>query len=113
MANDFNEDKIPEDPEPKIDEKIDAKQALGLALVGLISKRFTLAEQILLGTMLFGFATIFWVPDSRMQIALTIFAYIAGWASSAVTFYLRDHTQAAQQVQAGQLEFGKLAQSPR
>lgn len=92
-----DDDSIPEDPIRKIDEKDTVTESFGKAIVSLISKRFTLAEEILLATILLAFAIIFLVPDSRVQIAMTIFAYIAGFASAAVMFYLGNHNQAVQQ----------------
>jgi len=85
--------------------------ALGSALIGLISKRFVLAMLILISFMLMGFGIILYVPDDRVQVGMTIFAYVAGFASSAVMFYLGNHNQAVQQSLQAQADQIRTAQN--
>lgn len=106
-----DDDSIPEDPERVVNQNESVGKAFGMALVSLISKRFTLSMMILMATMIMGFAIIFLVPEGRIQIAMTIFAYIAGFASAAVMFYLGNHNQAVQaSLQAQMEEIQKAAQ---
>lgn len=99
-----DDDSISEDPIRPISDKDTVGKSFGMAIVSLISKRFTLAEEILLATILLAFAIIFMVPEGRLQIAMTIFAYIAGFASAAVMFYLGNHNQAVQASLQSQLQ---------
>lgn len=105
-----DDDSIPEDPVKAVDCEKGFWHALGAALVGLISKRFTLAILILVSFMLMGFGIIFWVPDGRVQVSMTIFAYVAGFASAAVMFYLGNHNQAVQQSLQAQADQLRTAQ---
>jgi hypothetical protein len=99
-----DDDSISEDPIRPVSDKDTVGKSFGMAIVSLISKRFTLAEEILLATILLAFAIIFLVPEGRLQIAMTIFAYIAGFASAAVMFYLGNHNQAVQASLESQLQ---------
>lgn len=99
-----DDDSISEDPIRPVSDKDTVGKSFGMAIVSLISKRFTLAEEILLATILLAFAIIFMVPEGRLQIAMTIFAYIAGFASAAVMFYLGNHNQAVQASLQNQLQ---------
>ncbi len=105
-----DDDSIPEDPMRPVNEKDSIGESFGKAMIGLISKRFTLAEEILLSTILMAFAIIFMVPEGRLQIAMTIFAYIAGFASAAVMFYLGNHNQVVQQSLQAQMDALKVSQ---
>ncbi len=99
-----DDDSISEDPIRPVSDEDTVAKSFGMAIVSLISKRFTLAEEILLATILLAFAIIFMVPEGRLQIAMTIFAYIAGFASAAVMFYLGNHNQAVQASLQSQLQ---------
>jgi hypothetical protein len=105
-----DDDSIPEDPNRVVSDKDTVLKSFGMAIVSLISKRFTLAEEILLATVALAFAIIFMVPDSRVQIAMPIFTFIGGFASAAVMFYLGNHNQAVQASLQAQLEELKAAQ---
>ena len=105
-----DDDSIAEDPVKAVDCEKGFWVALGASLIGLISKRFVLAILILVSFMLMGFEIILYVPDGRVQVAMTIFAYVAGFASAAVTFYLGNHNQAVQQSLQAQASQIKAAQ---
>lgn len=90
-----DDDSIAEDPVKEVDGKDGVLHALGIALVSLVSKRYTMAMSILLTVMLMGFCIIFLVPEERVQIAMNIFSFLGGFASAAVMFYMGNHNQAA------------------
>lgn len=99
-----DDDSIAEDPMKEVSCEKGFWFALGSALIGLISKRFVLSMLILVSFMFMGFEIILYVPDDRVQVGMTIFAYVAGFASAAVMFYLGNHNQAVQQSLQAQAE---------